>query len=65
MQQQNLNNTNDNFFAARLAEHYKYTFKEDSYVDERFEYLANLKTSEDYRMNFEATSSRRCRAIWR
>lgn len=54
VQQQNLEKVNNNFLAGRAAEAYRYTFKENSYVEERVEFLPNLETSEDYRMNGEA-----------
>jgi len=54
VQQQNLDRVNDHFFAGRAAELYRYTFKEDTYVEERLEYLPNLEKNEDYRMNAEA-----------
>ena len=54
MQQQNLQKVSDNFFAGRAAESYRYTFKEDTYAEEKLEYLQNFETTDDYRLNFEA-----------
>jgi putative salt-induced outer membrane protein len=54
VQQENLEKVSDSFLAGRAAEVYRYTFKENSYVEERVEFLPNLETSEDYRMNGEA-----------
>jgi putative salt-induced outer membrane protein YdiY len=55
VQQENLEKVSDSFFAGRAAEAYRYTFKESSYLEERLEYLPNLETSEDYRVNGEAS----------
>ena len=55
VQQENLEKVSDSFLAGRAAEVYRYTFKESSYLEERLEYLPNLETSEDYRMNGEAS----------
>ena len=54
VQQRNLDEVSDNFLAGRAAEFYRYTIKENTYVEERVEYLPNLETNEDYRMNGEA-----------
>lgn len=54
VQQQNLDRVSNDFFAGRAAEAYRYTFKEDTYVEERLEYLPNLEANDDYRMNAEA-----------
>lgn len=54
VQQRNLDKVSDNFLAGRAAELYRYTLKENTYVEERFEFLPNLETNEDYRMNGEA-----------
>ena len=45
----------NSFVAGRLAEFYRYSFKEDRYVEERVEYLPNFEQSEDYRVNVEAS----------
>ena len=55
VQQQNLDNVSDNFLAGRAAELYRYTFKENTYLEERVEYLPNFETTEDYRLNGEAS----------
>ena len=54
VQQQNLKKENDNFLAGRAAELYRYTIKENTYVEERLEYLPNFEDNKDYRMNGEA-----------
>jgi putative salt-induced outer membrane protein YdiY len=54
VQQQNLEKVDNNFTAGRLAEFYRYSFKEDRYIEERVEYLPNFEQSEDYRVNAEA-----------
>ena len=54
VQQRNLAEVSDNFLAGRAAELYRYTLKENTYVEERVEYLPNLETNEDYRLNGEA-----------
>jgi len=54
VQQENLEKVSDTFLAGRAAEVYRFTFKENSYFEERLEYLPNLETTEDYRMNGEA-----------
>lgn len=54
VQQRNLEKVSDSFLAGRAAELYRYTLKENTYVEERFEFLPNFETSEDYRMNGEA-----------
>jgi len=46
---------NDNFLAGRAAELYRYSFKDDTYFEERVEYLPNFEKSEDYRVNVEAS----------
>lgn len=43
----------DHFTAGRLAFDYKHTFKEKTYFQQTAEWLPNLKTSADYRMNAE------------
>jgi len=55
VQQQNLQEMNDNFLAGRAAELYRYSFKDDTYFEERVEYLPNFEKSEDYRVNVEAS----------
>ena len=54
VQQRNLEEVSNNFFAGRVAELYRYTFRENAYVEERVEFLPNLEMSEDYRVNVEA-----------
>ena len=54
VQQRNLDDVSDEFLAGRVAELYRYTFRENSYFEERLEYLPNLETNEDYRVNGEA-----------
>ena len=54
VQQQNLQDVTDNFLAGRAAELYRYSFKDDTYFEERVEYLPNFEQSEDYRVNVEA-----------
>jgi putative salt-induced outer membrane protein YdiY len=54
VQQRNLQEVSDNFLAGRAAEFYRYTLKENTYVEERVEYLPNLETNADYRVNGEA-----------
>ena len=54
VQQQNLQDVTDNFLAGRAAELYRYSFKEDTYFEERVEYLPNFEKTEDYRVNVEA-----------
>jgi len=54
VQQQNLQDMTDNFLAGRAAELYRYSFKEDTYFEERAEYLPNFEKTEDYRVNVEA-----------
>jgi putative salt-induced outer membrane protein len=54
VQQQNLQEVTDNFLAGRAAELYRYSFKDDTYLEERVEYLPNFEKTEDYRMNVEA-----------
>ena len=54
VQQRNLVGVSDNFLAGRAAELYRYTIKDNTYVEERVEYLPNLETNEDYRVNGEA-----------
>jgi putative salt-induced outer membrane protein YdiY len=54
VQQRNLARVSDNFLAGRGAEFYRYTIKENTYVEERLEYLPNFENSDDYRMNGEA-----------
>jgi len=55
VQQQNLDDVSDNFLAGRAAEVYRYTFRANSYFEERLEYLPNFEATEDYRMNAEAS----------
>jgi putative salt-induced outer membrane protein YdiY len=55
VQQRNLDEVSDNFLAGRAAELYRYTLKENTYIEERVEYLPNLETTEDYRLNGEAS----------
>jgi len=55
VQQQNLDEVSDNFLAGRAAEVYRYTFRANSYFEERLEYLPNFEATEDYRMNAEAS----------
>jgi putative salt-induced outer membrane protein len=54
VQQRSLDDVSDSFLAGRAAEVYRYTFRTNSYFEERFEYLPNFETTEDYRMNGEA-----------
>jgi putative salt-induced outer membrane protein YdiY len=54
VQQRNLDRETDNFLAGRAAEFYRYTLKENTYIEERVEFLPNFETSEDYRVNGEA-----------
>lgn len=55
VQQRNLDDVSDEFLAGRVAELYRYTFRENAYFEERFEYLPNLETNEDYRVNGEVS----------
>ena len=55
VQQRNLDKVSDSFLAGRAAELYRYTFRESTYFEERVEFLPNLETNEDYRMNGEAS----------
>jgi putative salt-induced outer membrane protein YdiY len=55
VQQRSLDGVSDSFLAGRAAEAYRYTFRTNSYFEERFEFLPNFETSEDYRMNGEAS----------
>jgi putative salt-induced outer membrane protein YdiY len=54
VQQRNLDRVSENFLAGRVAEFYRYTFRENTYFEERVELLPNFETSEDYRVNGEA-----------
>ena len=54
VQQRNLDRVSDSFLAGRAAEFYRYTLKENTYIEERVEFLPNFETSEDYRVNGEA-----------
>lgn len=54
VQQRNLDRVSDEFLAGRVAEIYRYTFRENAYFEERVEYLPNLETNADYRVNGEA-----------
>lgn len=54
VQQRNLQGVTDNFLAGRAAEFYRYTLKENTYVEERVEYLPNFENNTDYRVNGEA-----------
>lgn len=54
VQQRNLDRVSDSFLAGRAAEFYRYTLKENTYIEERVEYLPNFETTEDYRINGEA-----------
>lgn len=54
VQQRNLDRVSDNFLAGRVAELYRYTFRENAYFEEQVEYLPNLETGADYRVNGEA-----------
>lgn len=54
VQQRNLDGVSDSFLAGRVAELYRYTVKENTYLEERVEFLPNLETTEDYRVNGEA-----------
>ena len=54
VQQRNLEHVSDSFLAGRAAELYRYTIKDNTYVEERVEYLPNFETTEDYRVNGEA-----------
>ena len=55
VQQRNLDKVSDSFLAGRAAELYRYTFRENTYFEERVEFLPNLETNEDYRVNGEAS----------
>jgi putative salt-induced outer membrane protein len=44
----------DNFLAGRTAATYKHSFTKTSYFQQLLEYLPNLKTSGDYRINSES-----------
>ena len=55
VQQQNLQDMTDNFLAGRAAELYRYSFNDDTYFEERVEYLPNFEKSEDYRVNVESS----------
>ena len=55
VQQRNLDKVSDRFLAGRAAELYRYTFRANTYFEERVEFLPNLETNEDYRMNGEAS----------
>ncbi len=55
VQQRNLERVSDNFLAGRAAEFYRYTIKENTYAEERVEYLPNFETNQDYRVNAEAS----------
>jgi putative salt-induced outer membrane protein YdiY len=55
VQQRSLEDVSNSFLAGRVAELYRYTFRENAYVEERVEFLPNLETSEDYRVNVEAS----------
>ena len=55
VQQWNLDDVSDSFLSGRAAEVYRYTFRANSYFEERLEYLPNLEATEDYRMNAEAS----------
>ena len=52
-QQRDLNNVNDNFTAARAAAKYQYSFTKNSNLSENLEFLPNLDTGKDYRINSE------------
>lgn len=54
VQQRNLDDESDTFLAGRAAELYRYTIKAETYFEERVEFLPNLETNEDYRVNAEA-----------
>lgn len=55
VQQRNLARVSDEFLAGRAAEFYRYTLKENTYIEQRVEFLPNFETSEDYRINGEAS----------
>ena len=55
VQQQNLQKVSDSFLAGRAAEVYRFTFRENTYFEERVEFLPNLEENKDYRMNGEAS----------
>ena len=55
VQQRSLDDVSDSFLAGRAAEVYRYTFRTNSYIEERLEYLPNFENSTDYRMNGEAS----------
>ena len=52
-QQKNLIGPDDNFSALRVASSWKHLFTKTSYFSEAVEYLPNLETHEDYRINSE------------
>ncbi len=54
VQQRDLDGVSDDFLAGRVAELYRFTFRENAYFEERVEYLPNLETGGDYRVNGEA-----------
>lgn len=53
-QQQNLNGTDRNFSALRVASDWKHSFTKASYFFAGIEYLPDLEDSQDYRVNSEA-----------
>ena len=55
VQQRNLDRVSDDFLAGRAAEFYRYTLKENTYIEERVEYLPNFENTDDYRINGEAS----------
>jgi putative salt-induced outer membrane protein len=55
VQQRNLERETDSFLAGRAAEFYRYTIKDNTYVEERVEYLPNFEENVDYRVNGEAS----------
>ncbi|HEU4988624.1 MAG TPA: DUF481 domain-containing protein [Gemmatimonadaceae bacterium] len=50
-QQTDVNDSTENYPAARLAASYKHSFSKAAYFQENVEYLPDLKTSGAYRMN--------------
>jgi putative salt-induced outer membrane protein YdiY len=54
-QQDNLDGTSENFTALRAASTWKHIFSENSYFFVGLEFLPNLDTSEDYRINSETS----------
>ena len=54
-QEGDVDGTEKSFPSARLAGNYKHAFTKTSYFQQLFEYLPNLETSGDYRINTESS----------